>query len=35
VLRLLELWNALTEERRAQVLWLAETLSDWQARYDA
>jgi hypothetical protein len=33
VLRLLELWEGLTDERRSQVLWLAETLVEWQARY--
>lgn len=33
VLRLLELFSQLTDDRRGQVLWLAETLTDWQRRY--
>jgi hypothetical protein len=33
VLRLLELWDALSDDRRHQVLWLAETLSEWQGKY--
>lgn len=32
-LRLLELWDGLTDDRRHPVLWLAETLAGWQSSY--
>lgn len=34
-LRLLELWAALDEHHRTQVLWLAETLDEWETRNDS
>ena len=34
-LRILELVGGLTDERRQQVLWLAETLAEWQETYDS
>lgn len=32
-LRILELVGRLSDERRRQVLWLAETLAEWQETY--